>query len=54
MNIWSSGFDGMRMKEKNMDDKMDGKNGLWTCLGPICVSGAFKVLLTRVKLRTGN
>ena len=25
MNIWSSGFDGMRMKEKNMDDKMDGK-----------------------------
>ena len=25
MNIWSIGYDGMRMKEKNMDDKMDGK-----------------------------
>ena len=27
MNIWSSEYDGMRMKEKNMDGKMDGKNG---------------------------
>ena len=25
MNIWSSGYDGMRMKKKNMDHKMDGK-----------------------------
>ena len=25
MNIWSSVYIGMRMKEKNMDDKMDGK-----------------------------
>ena len=25
MNIWSSGYDGMRMKKKNMDRKMDGK-----------------------------
>ena len=28
MNIWSSGYDGMRMKEKNMDDKMDDGYGL--------------------------
>ena len=25
MNIWFSGYDGMRMKEKNMGSKMDGK-----------------------------
>ena len=25
MNIWSSGYYGMRMKKKNMNDKMDGK-----------------------------
>ena len=25
MNIWSSRYDGMRMKKKNMNDKMDGK-----------------------------
>ena len=25
MNIWSSSYDGMRMKEKNIDDKMDEK-----------------------------
>ena len=28
MNIWSSGYDGMRMKKKNMDDKMDDGYGL--------------------------
>ena len=28
MNIWSSDFDGMRKKEKNMDDKMDDGYGL--------------------------
>ena len=29
MNIWSSGYDGMRMKERNMDEKkMDDGYGL--------------------------
>ena len=36
MNIWSSGFDGMSMKEKNMDDKMDEKKWMmdmaWFCM----------------------
>jgi len=27
VNIWSSGYDGMRMKKKNMGGKMDGRNG---------------------------
>ena len=29
MNIWSSVYVGMRMKEKNMDDKMDDGYGLF-------------------------
>jgi len=28
VNIWSSGYDGMMMKEKNMDDNMDDGYGL--------------------------
>ena len=35
VNIWSSRYDGTRMKKKNMDHKMDGKwmmDMAWYCM----------------------